>query len=169
MAVIQRIVASGGSQASFDFTSIPGTYESLVLEINGRGDDAATDLDAVMRMNNDSAANYSSYRDISNTGGDSRADSIGGTSCLIGRINGDGSPSNDASHLTITIPGYARTVFNKDYDSDGFLDGLGGGGQHGPTRAGGRWLSTAAITRLTAFPGAGNWKDGTVATLYGIS
>src|SRR5215510_8190192 len=57
MVPLGDIVATG-TLASFDFQNIDQSFTWLQLRVSGRSDGAATSYDLMMRVNNDSGANY---------------------------------------------------------------------------------------------------------------
>lgn len=151
--------------ASFDFQSIPDSYESLRLIYHGRGAAATNGNLFVMRFNNDSGANYDYETNNSINGGHTGANFTGQTSIGFMAIPKGSSTADRPGSGDILIPGYARTVFHKvtratgtDYITS-VLRVTGGAGV---------WKSTAAITRITIAPDTGNWLAGSVASLYGI-
>lgn len=161
----------GVAAASIDFSGIPATYETLVLELMGRGDTAATFVLPQLRFNNDSGANYDDHSHYAVGGGASPASSsnVGATSAAIGGLTAASATANKPGYATIRIPNYAKTVFQKVAHAsvDRFESNVAGGLVTQQTAA--LWRSTAAINRITLSASAGNFIAGTVATLYGIS
>lgn len=166
MTLISQTVAES-AVANFDLTSIPGTYESLRLVIQARGDTAATGTPMLLRFNNDSGANYNWQRDYAAgaTGQDSGA---GATSVTAGYLVAATAPSGDALTSDILIPGYARTVFNKSFVVVSTSRIATGSSGVISSNIGGYWNSTAAITRITLIPTAGNFITDSVVSLYGM-
>lgn len=167
--VISRLVASGGATASFDFTSIAGTYESLRLVVMGRGTTAAGFIGVRVRFNNDSSAIYDGLTSYATGpgGSNSLASETAQTSALAGSITAASATAAMAGITEILIPAYARTVYQKT------LMGLSARFGTNTTdyvneRVSARWRSTAAITRVTVLPASDNFADDSVCTLYGI-
>lgn len=169
LTLIERKIAGVGGMASFDFTGIAATYESIEVVVSGRSDLAATTNQALLcRANNDSGNNYHWQR--SGSFGGTNNDASAGTpvsAATIGSITAATAPAGAAATTRLIIPGYARTVFNKSMLSlSGLRYAAGASLQHSFHA---EWASTAAINRLTLLPASGNFLEGSVVTLYGIS
>lgn len=155
--------------ASFDFTSIPGTYAHLKVILQGRGSVSADTTDIHLTFNNDTGANYDveliNAANTTITG----SNVVAGAQNYVGQIPGATAPANHAGSLEITIPNYAATVFYKTYLSaaGAMITSAAGGLQN---RWGhGQWRNTAPITRVTLTAGSGNFIVGSMATLYGMT
>jgi hypothetical protein len=158
-----------GSAASFDFTSIPGTYENLRLEFILTTDSGTSPETLKLRFNNDSGANYNSQWSGAFASTNARnAASAAATSAQVCEIPGNSGSSNGTLAVgEVKIASYARTTLNKmattrgghRYDNTN-LNVMVSNGMI-------EWKSSAAITRITIFPTAGNLLAGSVATLYG--
>lgn len=157
-----------GTAASVTFSSIPATYRSLQLMIVARGDTAATFINTAMRFNGDTGANYDDGRIVAAATTVSAAETINGTSMLIGDAAAASATAGLPSTWNIWIPWYAGTTFWKQHLTQNELGtGTGTGTIH--TRVfTGRWRNTAAINSLTIFPTAGNFIAGSSFALYGI-
>lgn len=165
-AISQTVVLVAA--ASVTLSSIPGTYESLVVVYNVRGDGAASP-NLLMRCNGDTGANYDAEEDDGVGATAAAGGTSGGTSAQIGGIASAGNRASNSGVGQILIPGYARTVFLKhwcvvfsDIRSAVLGDRVVG-------NAGGVWNNTAAITSLTFLLSAGNLDVGSVITLYGLA
>lgn len=160
---------TSASQATVDFTSISGAYSSLIVTYIAQNTNAGTSSDSIrLKVNNDgTAANYTSTtrmgsQNATSTPGPAIASTTAGA--WIGDI-----PNAGNTGITVTgellLNGYALTTFNKSFisrfhsESTSFLDLY---------QTGGRWKSTAAITRLTFGVDTGAFTDGSVFTLYGL-
>jgi hypothetical protein len=165
MTRIQQIVSSGS--ATETFSGIAGTYETLVIHYSGRSDRAANNFDnLLMRFNGDTGANYCDQQVQGANSTVSSFQNLNGTSIIAGELLAASADANASNSGIITIPGYARTVFQKSTHSvyGGFPSTTTGKA----VEAIGRWKSTSAITSITLFP-LGNFISGTVFTLYGIT
>jgi hypothetical protein len=165
LAFIAQQVVAGSVAANIDFSSIPATYESLVLELMGAGDAAALAVNALMRFNNDSGADYYYQLDYANGATPAGAASSGVTSGRIGVLSAASAGSTNVGAIRVQIPNYARTIFRKQYIAQG---GRFGAGDTGSEDVYGMWASTAAINRITLLLSSGNFALGSVATLYGV-
>lgn len=161
-------IATLGSGASFDFTSIPGTYTDLKIIVLARGDTAAAGTAVHLHFNNDSAGNYDSQTIDSNNTTNSASGQAATANNFAGIIAAASATANMASSIEITIPAYASTTFYKRYIcTGGTSQGTASTNQYVRITEG-EWRNTAAITRVTLVPGAGNFAAGSTATLYGM-
>lgn len=163
LSVIARTVLAAPA-ATIDFTSIPATYESLLVQLTGESSQATTSTGIDVRFNNDSGANYDGGRVTQVTAATATAQ----TSVRIGALTGTTGTANSGGAVELLIPNYARTVFHKTgIARNTFKDAA-----NAPfvEHDGIHWRSTAAIDRVTLIlPGGGNFVIGSVATLYGIA
>lgn len=151
--------------ATIDFTSIPATYEDLVIVLQGRGTTAAVSTNMLMRFNNDSGANY----DFSRWNRFGNNSNVAQTSAEIGSLMAATAPAGNSSQATIEINNYARTTLRKTaFTLQGGDESTLAAGQYSHI-SNMLWRSTAAINRVTILLAAGNFDIGTVATLYGRS
>ena len=155
-----------GTSGSITFSSIPSTYKHLEIRAVTRTNRANTKEDFGMRLNSDSATNYSwHYLD---GGGASVASSGGATQNVM--YVGFGTPaSTETANIfgaSITsILDYASTA---KYKTIRTLYGTKGGT---PDIAliSGNWRSTAAVTSVTLLPmQTGSFVSGSRFSLYGI-
>jgi hypothetical protein len=152
---------------NFDFTSIPSTYNHLKIIIQARGDTALGQTDVQMRLNNDGGANYDNelLNGINTTA--SASNVTAGVDNYIGNVPAASATAGFAGSLEIVIFNYARTTFYKNYN--GISGSMASAAANALSRfSTGQWRNTAAVSRVTLVPGAGNFDTGSVATLYGI-
>lgn len=166
---IEEIVLAA-SALSFDFLSIPGTYQSLLIYGVVRADVAAADRQVWFRFNNDSAANYAFTHLHSNGTTLSAAESTStGNGCRGTEVAAANAPANSYSTFEILIPFYATTFGHKSAVARGGSreTSVGNGNQFSIGSS--TWLSTAAITRVTIhMDAAANFIANSRATLYGL-
>ena len=144
----------GSDATTITFSSIPGTYTDLRVVVHG---EVSANANSYMRFNSDSGTNYSwTYVQ-------------GYTSASSGRATGNGSGTdvgyafaNQRLAITSDVMSYANTNVNKTV-----LSGSAAAADL-VIRYVGLWRSTAAITRIDLIRQSGNWKSGTVASVYGI-
>lgn len=169
MARLQQITTTG-SQTTIDFTSIPGTYTSLILTGQLRNTDAGTSVTlGRVKVNNDGTAGNYIYvnRIISNAGaanGTGQASSAAGAALFA--IPNDGNTAGSIAQVTLTFANYAGVLFFKGMESD---YGMGYGSTADAGKYYATWASTAAITRLTLTTDGTAFKDGLVWSLYGVT
>lgn len=166
--ISQQVLAS--ATASVTFSSIPATYTTLILVVNGRLSDSALFGAIGIRFNGDTGANYDQQA-IQGLG--STAQAFGGsaqTYGFIGRLPGATASTSDAGEITIWVPGYAATTFNKlARGNNGYFETQGTTGTYFTVQASAQWRNTAAVTSATLFDQAGgNFVTGSTFTLYGV-
>ena len=158
----------GGSAANIDATSILGTYAHLLISFYGRGDTATLSLAALLRFNNDSAANYDFQyvRGLAATA--SAAESFAQATAQFGSIPGSTAGANLFSAVQLFIPNYGGSTNNKSFVA---MCSSKSGTTTGSIEAdvfAGHWRSNAAINRITFLPGSGNFVAGTRLTIHAL-
>lgn len=167
MAFIQTQVL-GSSQASVTFSSIPATYEHLMMLWTARGTDSGNP-DIYMQFNGDTGANYDRELLVGVGAAPSSGPAVAQTAIqAIGTMPGSTATAGRAAGGTIKIMSYARTTFWKTAVGDFSDIRATGSGNELAGMTGGIWRSTAAITSVTLLPSAGNFLTGSVFSLYGI-
>lgn len=155
--------------ASFDFTSIPATYNHLLIEVQVRGAVAATLVEFWLRFNGDVGANYDWQHLQGNATAVAGGESFAQTKIrALAGVAGATSTAGVADIATIRIPNYRRTTFQKSAITNGGLKRGTATGDLYSQQSVGWWRSTAAITQVTILPDSGNWLAGSVAVLYGL-
>ena len=158
-------VGSGGA-SSITFSSIPSTYTHLQLRFFGR--EVSGGFDQIyMRVNGDTAANYSKH----NVGSSGNSGLVyggtgGATSVSIGVIGGSNQVANSFSGSITDFLDYANT---SKYKTTRSLSGVDSNGTGYNWFSSGLWQNTNAITSINLFPtGATDFAQYTQAALYGI-
>lgn len=159
-------VGSGGTEY-IDFTSIPQTYDDLVLHCSIRG--SATNQYELINLilNNDTSNSYTMRR-ISGVGS---GNIDNGTNTLTSGINigysaDSAAGANHFSSTIVYIPNYTSTSVHKvvysDYawEQNATLSFVG--------FAGGKNTPTTEITSIRLNGEYGSWLQHSSATLYGI-
>lgn len=171
----QRII--GVTQPNFiDFENLQQDYDTLEVEVNARSTFTVEKQDLKLRINADPGANYDeqALRHVGDSGGGSAAvttiENRGLTTFQhAGLMTGSTAPAGSFGYTRIKIPNYAHTDKRKTMLAET-------GVNHGTIAqsqvrqdAMGQWKSTAAVYKLTLFPGSGgNFATGTVVTIYGV-
>jgi hypothetical protein len=164
--MLEDINLTGGTQASFDFQSIPATFKHLKIELVGRSTRAAQVFDSVtLKANNDSGNNYFGYLQF--RGGSSEQVSAGAPFSVT-FVGAASTPANWQSNAEITLYNYASTNIYKTWQTRGMDFENSAAGGLWIYDGGGLWASTAAISRLTLTPSNGSWAQYSRATLYGM-
>lgn len=158
------------ADATIDFQDIPAGYRHLKIIASVRADNAATESEGRLRINNDSGANYDG--NWGHTLGVAEEDQAPAAIVYadLGQLVADSAPAQNFTALEITLPDYADTGKYKALMVS--LAGARGtaAGDQRSGYAGAIWKSTAAINRLMLWHGVGGGalKAGSVATLYGL-
>lgn len=167
--LIASLTAGSGGAASFDFTSIPGTYNHLRLIGLIRGDTAAVDTALQVQYNADTAAHYTGswgFGSANLNGGGTLAVANNG---FCGSVVAASAPAGHFSAYTCDIPLYANTATHKM--SVGRVGDIRG--DSGSAALAGQvatvWASTAAITDIKLSLGSGNFAEHSAVYLYGIT
>lgn len=162
---IASVTVGAGGAADITFSSIPATYDDLILFTSLRGN-AGFVYDQVRIQFNASSTNYS-FRGVYGDG--SAAASETGTSQASMKVAlgvGAGATASTFSNDMIYIPNY-RGSTNKSVSSDA-------AGENNATTIyyglyANLWADTSAITSIKIFPQIGTlWSQYSTATLYGI-
>ena len=158
-----------GSDADFDFTSIPAHWTYLKVVVYARSDEAgATVATLKIRFNGDTAANYDSQDMYSSAAAPSSAESLGLAYGVAGLHPRAGAGANLFSTTEIVIPHYAGTANNKAAVCLSSSKVGIASGNLSTRHSGVFWRSNSAITRVTILPEAGNFVAGSRASLYGM-
>jgi hypothetical protein len=158
----------GGSAANVDVTSITGTYAHLLVAVYARGDTAATSSVYNMQFNGDTAANYDSQRVLGTAATAQAIEAFAGTSAIAGVMPANTAGANLFNAGLMFIPHYAGSANNKLALSVSSVKLAATTGNLATYLIGGFWRSSAAITRVTLIPAAGNFVAGTRVTVYGM-
>jgi hypothetical protein len=154
--------AGTGASATITFSSIPSTYASLQIRINGRSD-AAVDTTYIQVQYNATAMTKGHY-----VRGDGSAVSAGAVNVPI-YIAGGNTTANYMGVGIIDIHDYASTTRNKTGRSFGGWNGNNVYTTQERLQIGSFFLdNTTAISALSLVLGNGNWTTNSTVSLYGI-
>lgn len=162
----KKVQVLSGTAASISFQSIPTTLNRVKLSWKARSDNAAASVDMLLRVNNDSSANYyGTTQQVVNTTLTNSSPSAQ-TSCNLGKIQAAGAIAGAGffgigwaevigwsgfSKINFVFQGHAYdTAANSWYSHGGYLFNVAG-----------------PYTRLDLIPGAGNFISGSTFTLEG--
>lgn len=160
-----------GTSTTLTFSSIPSTYDHLVLRGSARSTAATTYTSFSIRFNSDTGSNYYGggiYFESSVNGGSASASgslTFGG----IMYIPGANSSTNTFSANEITIFNYKTSSYKKTSGGLSASPSATGANDSGIGYGGGIWNSTSAITTITLTTSSGNFANGSTFRLYGIS
>ena len=165
-------IIPNSSVSTFTISSIPGTYNTIILTCDERGTDGAAFVDDAITINGDTGSHYD-YMGIQGNGSSATADphGFGVTAMQLFDIPAGGSTAGVSGGGTLSIANYAGATFNKHGQ---WTNGLNESASQGGTYIyrGDFWWkpsSPAAITSITRTLSAGNYATGTTCTLYGTN
>lgn len=170
MTQIAQVVAASGA-TTISFSSIPGTFTNLVLQLLARSTTAVQSDFIVIQFNSDTGANYNSLAGYTVNGSTGQSQSLATASPTIAIATGASAPTGEAAGYTINIPGYSQTTFNKNAHAEGGYRDATSGNRPVMFYMWAGWVNTAAITSITLkLNTSGNaFVAGSVFTLYGQS
>ena len=160
-----------GTQAAFDTNTmlggvLPTNFSHLRLYLQLRGSAAANNVSGTLTFNNDTGANYEyaeGWYSAAITGAAATAQA--GIDVTPGVIPAASLAAGVFASAVFDILDYTHTTAHKMTSSQGH--GNSATAQFSFFTAG-RWLSTAAITRIAVTPSSGSWAAGSRFTLYGL-
>ena len=174
MPTTMKLIAKnvlGSDTASVTFSSIPATYNDLVVVASQRN--TSNNGGIGVRFNSDSGANYT-YRILDGSGTSAssftQAVAAGYNTYIFARGNSSTMTANTFASIGLYIPNYAGST-NKSCSIDSVTETNATGSYIAATAA--LWSNTAAITSITFItdPGgnAGSNASGSSFFLYGIT
>lgn len=166
----QRMLADttlGIATATIDITSIVQTFAHLELVIAARGDTAATNAGIILRINNDSAASYGGQEENGAAATASAGEAVSQTSIPLGVMPAATGAATMFCVTRVLLPDYTNAARAKSVVFENFAAWGITTGTMNVRVGGGVYTGTAAVTRITLIPSAGNFLAGTRVTLYG--
>lgn len=149
----------GSAQASVTFSSIPGTYKDLVLEmLVGNTTD---NWQINVTYNGDTGSNYS-YTYLSGSG-TAAASGRASSTAYVRAFANNGQPTSLSGTSLFNVFSYANTNVNKTSIS------RDGSASRGTEAIVGLWRSTSAITSLTLTNAGNQFLSGSTFRLWGVA
>jgi hypothetical protein len=151
--------------------NLPSAFKYWKLFINGRGDQAAsTAVQVFAKLNND--ATIANYYDVTSSGNGATVGSAQDLASLggwfIGYLTAASSVANVPGSIEATFYDPANTVFAKAMTAISQISNSNSSGASSIQMTGGRYLQTAALTRIALSLSAGNFIAGTRVSMYGM-
>lgn len=159
------------ANGTISFTSIPQTYDHLIVKGTLRGDNASTGATVAIRVNNDSGSNYS-YRTVlqyNTTNVYTPYSSASDSFMYIGTVTGASAGSNMWGPFEAIIGDYRGSLFKPVISVSGNMLTTNGADKQ-TMNAGNLWKSTSAINRVDVIhASSGQWIAGSTISLYGLA
>ena len=167
MKKIQSVTVGSGGAANIEFTSIPGTFDDLVLKVSIRDTEASISNAFIFQFNGETATTNYSARWLYGTGAAAASLTRSGASGQFwGESNSANSTASTFANVEFYIPNY-RGSTNKSVSIDAVTENNATTAYQFLIAA--LWSNTAAITSILIKPNSGlNWVQHSTATLYGI-
>lgn len=168
VAINTVTVGSGGS-ASVAFSSIPATYNNLLLKVSLKTNRTTDYVDDFRLTFNGSSTGYS-FKSVVNYNGTIRNDQNASASyvyAIAATASHASQTPNTFCNSEIYIPNYASSN-HKSISTDSTTEQ--NGTQIWQSLQAALWANTAAITSITLVPDVGTlFAQNSTATLYGIN
>jgi hypothetical protein len=160
-------VYGNGSSGTLTFSSIPSGYTHLQVRALVRGTRSSTYDVFWLRFNNDSSGNYTEHQVEGSGTAASASGTVSGTlyGSWLGYLPAATNTANVFGVSIVDILDYANT--NK-YKTTRALAGADVNGSGYANMYSSLWLSTSAITTISAIALNGNFSQYSVIELYGI-
>ena len=158
----------GGTTASVSFASIPSTYNDLKLVISARGDTAVFLATIVMKLNGDTATNYSYTALYGNSSVAASARATSQTSDTTINFDVASATASTFGSMDIYFPNYNSTG-SKPFFSIDVEETNDATANHTEIQAQAHlYRGASGITSITLTPSSGNFVQYSNFYLYGI-
>ena len=151
------------SQSSITFSSIPQSYDDLIVVTSLRSD--RNQIADVVRMSVNGGSFNTTNINLQGDGSSAISASFAG---MVGQVSGNTSTANTFNNMSVYVSNYSSTTSTKSFSSDSVMENNGTTGIQNVIAN--LYNSTTAITELKFEPDAGtNFLTGSSASLYGIT
>jgi hypothetical protein len=158
----------GATTASVTFASIPSTYNDLKLVVSARGDAAAYPVTVNLKLNGDTATNYSYTNLLGNSSVASGTQTSSQTVDAISNVNGANATASTFGAWEIYIPNYTSTGSKPFFGID-VVETNDVTAAHAKIQANAHlYRGTSGISSITLTPSSGNFVQYSNFYLYGI-
>jgi hypothetical protein len=161
-----RIDTKSGVAASYDFTSIPGTYKDIFFSYQVRESGATGAGYMTATLNNDTGANYEHQRLETSGATVTGTKAEAASNMAIGLIVGSSADAGNAAAGTVEILNSAGTTFHKNVRCSSWTYVTSVFDSY-TMESYNTYRSTSAITRATFTPASGSFEAGSVMHLWG--
>lgn len=155
--------------AVITFASIPGTYASLVIAYQCRGDASATIIEMRVRVNGDTGSNYNFQWVRTANATLASGATVATSTARLTYFPAANATSGYAGDGTFEIVNYAGSTFFKTVQIKSSREENGAAANMRNEWGHLTWKNTAPITQIELLPSGGNFIAGSRFTLYGIS
>jgi hypothetical protein len=153
-------INGNGSTGTITFSSIPSTYTHLEVRASFLASSANEDL--LVRLNSDTASNYS-FHELRGNGTSATAGGSASTAFMYAAANAGDTTYPQSFVLSVTE--YKNTNINKTIR---VLSGQDRNGSGGVSFFSGNWRNTAAVNSITLYMPSGVINTNSKFALYGI-
>ena len=158
----------GGTTASVTFSSIPSTYNDLKLVVSARGDAAAYPVAINLKLNSDTATNYSYTNLLGNSSAASSTRASSQTVDAIPNVDGASATASTFGSWEIYIPNYNSTGSKPFFGID-VVETNDATAAHAEIQANAHlYRGASGISSITLTPSSGNFVQYSDFYLYGI-
>ena len=158
----------GGTTASVTFSSIPSTYNDLKLVVSARGDTAAYPVAINLKLNGDTATNYSYTNLLGNSSVTSSTRASSQTVDAIQHVDGASATASTFGSWEIYIPNYNSTGSKPFFGID-VIETNDITAAHAEIQANAHlYRGASGISSITFTPSSGNFVQYSDFYLYGI-
>jgi|TARA_R110002020_G_scaffold360839_1_gene573564 hypothetical protein len=168
---VTKIVTETSTSSSLTFTSIPATYDDLMIIASAKTDTTGTNMASnswYMRFNGDTSAAYGFAWFGNGDASQYYPVTPSSSSLVFPGVASSNSSNTGWGHFWIHIPGYKETGNNRSIQYAGGFS-MGNSTLAGCGRGAGNWDTASAITSILIGPQYGSFVSGTSMTMYGIS
>ena len=159
----------GGTTASVTFSSIPSTYNDLKLVCSARGDTAAYPVAINLKLNSDTATNYSYTNLLGNSSAVSSTRASSQTVDAISNMEGSSATASTFGSWELYFPNYTSTGSKPFFGID-VIETNDATAAHAEIQANAHlYRGASAISSIVLTPASGNFVANSTFYLYGIS
>lgn len=154
--------------AMITFAAIPQTYRSLRIELVGQLQTGTAADSVIVRLNNDTGANYDWQLTTHNASSVTTQGTAGATYGQAGALPAALAPNFEAGTIVLEIPLYSGTAFRKTFGGVSRSKSANSASGLFIKEVMSVWRSTAAVTRIDLIGGGGDFAAATTVVLIGV-
>jgi hypothetical protein len=139
---IQTVLVGSGGSSTVEFTSIPQTYNDLLLKISSRNDDSNVAGNMLVIFNSSSSTFSNSYLQASGSGTGN-----GNVARMIGDMDTAAEQSGIFNNIDVYIPNYSSSSYPKTFFAEATTESVNTDAYKMLTSN--RWDTNSAITSIT--------------------